>query len=162
MQEGLGRSEAQRSDEKEGFEKVCDFVTENILYCGILSTSKATEDHSFREENRDSSKEDIDMAVIKLTKDNFDQEVMQSDKPVLVDFYADWCGPCKMMGPVVEEISNEETGVKVCKINIDEEIELAQRFGVMSIPTFIAVKGGEIAGKQIGAVPKSTLLGLVK
>ena len=104
----------------------------------------------------------IDMAVIKLTKDNFDQEVMQSDKPVLVDFYADWCGPCKMMGPVVEEISNEEDGVKVCKINIDEEIELAQRFGVMSIPTFIAVKGGEIAGKQIGAVPKSTLLGLVK
>ena len=67
-----------------------------------------------------------------------------------------------MMGPVVEEISNEEAGVKVCKINIDEEIELAQRFGVMSIPTFIAVKGGEITGKQIGAVPKSTLLGLVK
>ena len=67
-----------------------------------------------------------------------------------------------MMGPVVEEISNEEAGVKVCKINIDEEIELAQRFGVMSIPTFIAVKGGEIAGKQIGAVPKSNLLGLEK
>lgn len=102
------------------------------------------------------------MAVIKLTKDNFDQEVMQSDKPVLVDFYADWCGPCKMMGPVVEEISNEEDGVKVCKINIDEEIELAQRFGVMSIPTFIAVKDGEIAGKQIGAVPKSALVNLVK
>ena len=102
------------------------------------------------------------MAVIKLTKDNFDQEVMQSDKPVLVDFYADWCGPCKMMGPVVEEISNEETGVKVCKINIDEEIELAQRFGVMSIPTFIAFKNGEISGKQIGAVPKNALLDLVK
>ena len=85
------------------------------------------------------------MAVIKLTAENFDQEVMQSDKPVLVDFYADWCGPCKMMGPVVEEISNEEP-----------------RFGVMSIPTFIAVKNGEIAGKQIGAVPKSTLLGMVK
>ena len=102
------------------------------------------------------------MAVVKLTTENFDQEVLQAGQTVLVDFYADWCGPCKMMGPVVEEISNEEAGVKVCKINIDEEIELAQRFGVMSIPTFIAVKDGEIAGKQIGAVPKSTLLGLVK
>ena len=86
---------------KKDLKKFVILFTENILYCGILSTSKATEDHSFREENRDSSKEDIDMAVIKLTKDNFDQEVMQSDKPVLVDFYADWCGPCKMMGPVV-------------------------------------------------------------
>ena len=102
------------------------------------------------------------MAVIKLTTENFDQEVMQSDKPVLIDFYADWCGPCKMMGPVVEEIAGEEPEIKVCKINIDEQIELAQRFGVMSIPTFLAVKNGEIAGKQIGAVPKNTLLGLVK
>ena len=67
------------------------------------------------------------MAVVKLTTDNFEQEVMQANQPVLVDFYADWCGPCKMMGPVVEEISNEEAGVKVCKINIDEQIELAQR-----------------------------------
>ena len=102
------------------------------------------------------------MAVIKLTAENFDQEVMQSDKPVLVDFYADWCGPCKMMGPVVEELAGEEAGVKVCKINIDEEMGLAQRFGVMSIPTFIAFKNGEIAGKQIGAVQKNALLDLVK
>jgi len=102
------------------------------------------------------------MAVVKLTAENFDQEVMQSDKPVLVDFYADWCGPCKMMGPVVEEISNEEPGIKVCKINIDEQIEVAQRFGVMSIPTFIAVKNGEIAGKQIGAVPKSKLQDMIR
>ena len=102
------------------------------------------------------------MAVIKLTKDNFDQEVMQSDKPVLVDFYADWCGPCKMMGPVVEEIANEETGVKVCKINIDEEMAVAQKYGVMSIPTFIAFKNGEIAGKQIGAVPKSKLQDMIR
>ncbi len=102
------------------------------------------------------------MAVVKLTTDNFEQEVMQANQPVLVDFYADWCGPCKMMGPVVEEISNEEAGVKVCKINIDEQIELAQRYGVMSIPTFISFKNGEVAGKQVGAVPKSRLLELVK
>ena len=102
------------------------------------------------------------MAVIKLTKDNFDQEVMQSDKPVLIDFYADWCGPCKMMGPVVEEVATEMSDVKVCKINIDEEMDLAQRYGVMSIPTFISFSGGEIKGKQIGAVPKSALVDLIK
>ena len=102
------------------------------------------------------------MAVVKLTGANFEQEVMQADQPVLADFYADWCGSCKMMGPVVEEIAGEEAGVKVCKINIDEEMGLAQRFGVMSIPTFIAFKNGEIAGKQIGAVPKNALLDLVK
>ena len=102
------------------------------------------------------------MAVVKLTGANFEQEVMKADQPVLVDFYADWCGPCKMMGPVVEEIAGEEAGVKVCKINIDEEMGLAQRFGVMSIPTFIAFKNGEIAGKQIGAVPKNALLDLMK
>lgn len=102
------------------------------------------------------------MAVIKLTKDNFDQEVIQSDKPVLIDFYADWCGPCKMMGPVVEEVATEMSDVKVCKINIDEEMDLAQRYGVMSIPTFISFSGGEIKGKQIGAVPKSALVDLIK
>ena len=83
------------------------------------------------------------MAVVKLTTDNFEQEVMQADQPVLVDFYA-------------------EAGVKVCKINIDEQIELAQRYGVMSIPTFISFKNGEVSGKQVGAVPKSRLLELVK
>ncbi|HJC42361.1 MAG TPA: thioredoxin [Candidatus Mediterraneibacter gallistercoris] len=102
------------------------------------------------------------MAVVKLTTENFDQEVLQAGQTVLVDFYADWCGPCKMMGPVVEEIANEETGVKVCKINIDEEMAVAQKYGVMSIPTFIAFKNGEIAGKQIGAVPKSKLQDMIR
>ena len=97
-----------------------------------------------------------------MTTENFDQEVLQAGQTVLVDFYADWCGPCKMMGPVVEEIANEETGVKVCKINIDEEMAVAQKYGVMSIPTFIAFKNGEIAGKQIGAVPKSKLQDMIR
>ena len=81
---------------------------------------------------------------------------------MLVDFYADWCGPCKMMGPVVEELAGEESNVKVCKINIDEEMAVAQKYGVMSIPTFISFKNGEVAGKQVGAVPKSKLQELIR
>ena len=102
------------------------------------------------------------MAVLKLTTETFDQEVLQAGQTVLVDFYADWCGPCKMMAPVVEELAGEEPGVKVCKINIDEEMAIAQRYGVMSIPTFIAFKNGEVAGKQVGALPKSKLQELVR
>ena len=102
------------------------------------------------------------MAVVKLTTETFDQEVLQAGQTVLVDFYADWCGPCKMMAPIVEELAGEEPGVKVCKINIDEEMAIAQRYGVMSIPTFIAFKNGEVAGKQVGALPKSKLQELVR
>lgn len=102
------------------------------------------------------------MAVIKLTTDNFDKEVLQAEKPVLVDFYADWCGPCQMMGPVVEEIAQESSDAKVCKLNIDEQIEIAQRYGVMTIPTFAVFKNGELAAKEIGAVPKSALTAMLK
>ena len=102
------------------------------------------------------------MAVVKLTTETFDQEVLQAGQTVLVDFYADWCGPCKMMAPVVEELAGEEPGVKVCKINIDDEMAIAQRYGVMSIPTFIAFKNGEVAGKQVGAMSKSKLQELVR
>lgn len=102
------------------------------------------------------------MAVVKLTTETFDQEVLQAGQTVLVDFYADWCGPCKMMAPVVEELAGEQADVKVCKINIDDEMAVAQRYGVMSIPTFIVFKNGEAAGKQVGAVPKSKLQELIK
>ncbi|MCU6746414.1 MULTISPECIES: thioredoxin [Lachnospiraceae] len=102
------------------------------------------------------------MAVVKLTEQNFEQEVMQSDKPVLIDFYADWCGPCQMMGPVVEEISNEVTDAKVCKVNIDEEMAIAQKYGVMSIPTFVVIKNGEVTARDMGAKPKSAVLAMLK
>lgn len=102
------------------------------------------------------------MAVMKLTAQNFDTEVLQAEGRVLVDFYADWCGPCKMMGPVVENLSEETPGVKFCKINIDDEMEIAQRYGVMSIPTFMSFDGGKIVGKQIGAVPKEKLSELLR
>lgn len=101
------------------------------------------------------------MAVVKLTAENFEKEVLQSEKPVLVDFYAEWCGPCQMMGPVVEEISNEVNDAKVCKINIDEQMSIAQKYGVMSIPTFIVFKNGDVADKKMGAMPKSAVLSML-
>jgi len=100
------------------------------------------------------------MSVIQITKENFEQEVLQSDVPVLVDFYADWCGPCKMMAPVVEEIAAEKPEAKFCKLNIDDEMELAKQYRVMTIPTFIVFKNGEVAKRDLGAIPKSQLLGL--
>lgn len=101
------------------------------------------------------------MSVQKLTAANFEEEVLKSDKPVFVDFYADWCGPCQMMGPVVEEIAGERSDVKVCKLNIDEEMEIAQKYAVMTIPTFIVFKNGEVSARDLGAKPKSALLDML-
>ena len=99
------------------------------------------------------------MADIVLTGDNFESEVMQSELPVLVDFWATWCGPCRMVGPVVAEIAEEYEGkVKVGKVNVDEEDELAERFGVQSIPTIILFKNGEEAARNIGFAPKAKLI----
>ena len=102
-------------------------------------------------------KEVSDMAILNLTKENFAQEVLQSDKTVLVDFYADWCGPCKMQGPVLEELANDRDDVKVCKLNIDEQRDLAIEYGVMSIPTLMIVKGGEVTYKEVGLTQRREL-----
>ncbi len=101
------------------------------------------------------------MSVLKVTTESFEQEVMNADQTVLVDFYADWCGPCKMMGPVMEEIASEREDVKVVKINVDDDMELAQKFGVMSIPTFIVFKNGQMAGRKMGANQKSDMLAML-
>ena len=101
------------------------------------------------------------MSAIQVNKDNFQEVVLNSDKPVLVDFWASWCGPCLMVAPVLEEIANERSDVKVCKINVDEEPELAGRYNVMSIPTLLVVKEGQVVNQAVGARPKSQILSLL-
>ena len=102
------------------------------------------------------------MAVIKVNKDNFEEEVLKSDKIVLVDFFADWCGPCKMLSPIVEQVANENENIKVCKINTDTEPVLAFEYKIMSIPTLISFKDGVLYKKSIGLVSKDEILDLVK
>ncbi len=101
------------------------------------------------------------MAVINLTNLNFEQEVMRSDKPVLIDFFATWCGPCRMVSPIVDEIADERSDVKVCKVDVDEQGELAAQFGVSSIPTLVVVKSGKVTAQNIGAVPKPKILEMI-
>ena len=101
------------------------------------------------------------MFAIQVNKDNFQEVVLNSDKPVLVDFWASWCGPCRMVAPILEEIANERSDVKVCKINVDEEPELAGRYNVMSIPTLLVVKEGQVVNQAVGARPKSQILSLL-
>ena len=98
------------------------------------------------------------MAEIIVTKENFELEVLKSDKPVLVDFWAPWCGPCRMVKPIVEEIAHERTDIKVGTVNVDEQMELAKQFRVMSIPTLMIFKGGQMVKKTLGAMSKEELI----
>lgn len=102
------------------------------------------------------------MDVIKLTKDNFEEEVKKSDKPVLVDFYADWCGPCQMQGPIIDKVASENDSFKIGKVNVDEQQELAMEYGVMSIPTIMVMKNGEITYKESGVLQENAILDLMK
>lgn len=101
------------------------------------------------------------MSVISITRENFQKEVIESNQPVLLDFWAGWCGPCRMVSPVIDEIAGEKPEVKVGKINVDEQGELAAAFQVMSIPTIMVMKNGKITAQAVGARPKSQILNML-
>ena len=101
------------------------------------------------------------MSAINIHKNNFQNEVLNSEKKVLLDFWAPWCGPCRMVVPIVEEIADERPDIKVGKINVDEEVELASQFGIMSIPTLVVIENGKIVNQAMGARPKEAILGML-
>ena len=101
------------------------------------------------------------MSAININKNNFRNEVLDSEKPVLLDFWAPWCGPCRMVTPIVDEIAAERGDIKVGKVNVDEQPELAAQFGVMSIPTLVVMKGGKVVNQMVGARPKAQILAML-
>ena len=131
---------------------LCDFVTESFLLTGYTEVTKEKQ-LNFKEENT--------MKVLHVNKDNFHNEVLNSEKPVLLDFFASWCGPCRMVGPILDEIAEEREDIKVCKVDIDEQPELASRFRIMSVPTLMVLKDGNIVEQSIGAKPKHQILAMV-
>lgn len=102
------------------------------------------------------------MSIIKVNEENFEKEVLQSDKTVLVDFFANWCGPCKMLSPIVDEVANEVSDVKVCKVDIDEARNLAIKYDIMSIPTLLVFKNGNVVNSSLGLVSKDKIIELIK
>ncbi len=102
------------------------------------------------------------MPVIHITKENFAEEVLGSDRPVLIDFFATWCGPCRMVSPIIDEIAEERSDIKVCKIDVDAEGEIAATFGIESIPTLVVMKDGQVVNHALGAQPKQKILDMIK
>lgn len=102
------------------------------------------------------------MAIVELTKNNFEEEVMNSAKPVLIEFWASWCGPCRMISPIIDQIAEESADIKVCKLNVDEEPQLASNYNVMSIPTLTVIKEGQVSAQAVGVRPKAAILQLLE
>ena len=102
------------------------------------------------------------MEIIKVNSQNFEEEVIKSEKPVLIDFYADWCGPCKMLSPIIDEIAEENSDIKVVKVNVDDSRDLAMKYQVMSIPTLVVIKNGEEVNRSVGLIDKSQVANLIK
>lgn len=111
--------------------------------------------------NENKIRKGTNMAMIKITSDNFNKEVLQSDKPVLIDFWASWCGSCQMISPLIEEVAGEVSDVKVGKLNVDEEPELTTQFGVMSIPTLVVMDQGKVVNQSVGFIGKDEILALI-
>lgn len=124
----------------------------------VMSSRKINEIKTIIKLQNEKDKEDCKMSAININKNNFQNEVLNSDKPVLLDFWASWCAPCRMVVPIVEEIASERRDIKVGKINVDEEPELANKFSIMSIPTLVVMKNGKIVQQVSGARPKNAIL----
>ena len=124
----------------------------------VMSSRKINEIKTIIKLQKEKDKEDCKMSAININKNNFQNEVLNSDKPVLLDFWASWCAPCRMVVPIVEEIASERRDIKVGKINVDEEPELANKFSIMSIPTLVVMKNGKIVTQVSGARPKNAIL----
>ena len=118
--------------------------------------------NTIEENTINQNEEETSMSVIKVTDQNFEQEVLESDMPVLVDFYADWCGPCKMLSPVVEEVAEENSNIKVVKVNVDESQKTAVKYQIMSIPTLVVIRNGNEVTRSVGIISKSEILNMVK
>ncbi len=117
---------------------------------------------SNQENIKKESEEENSMNVIKVTNDTFEKEVLNSNIPVLVDFYADWCGPCKMLSPTVDEVANENDDIKVVKVNVDEAQDVAIKYQVMSIPTLVVIKNGNEVNRSVGVIDKEEILSMIK
>ena len=124
----------------------------------VMSSQKTNEFKTITKLQKEKDKEDCKMSAININKNNFENEVLNSDKTVLLDFWASWCAPCRMVVPIVEEIADERRDIKVGKINVDEEPELANKFSIMSIPTLVVMKNGKIVQQVSGARPKNAIL----
>jgi len=133
-----------------------------LIMLNMFLNNQNTDSSLGLSKNEINNEEESKMEVLEVTSSNFEEEVLNSDKTVLVDFYADWCGPCKMLSPVVEAIANENEDIKVVKVNVDDEQNLAIKYEIMSIPTLVVIKNGQVANKSVGLVSKSQILDLVK
>lgn len=138
-----------------------------LLMAAVLSGCRFG--NNVTEENADSgyhegteeNKEEETMNVIHVNKENFQEVVLNSDKTVLLDFWASWCGPCRMVSPILDEIAQEREDVLICKVNVDEEMELASQFGVVSIPLLVVMEDGKIVNQSVGAKPKEAILAMI-
>lgn len=134
-----------------------------LIFIGILVLADITlkqQDSNIKPENNVSSLKEVNV-MEKVTNENFEEAVLKSEKPVLIDFYADWCAPCKMLSPIVEQVAQENEKIKVVKINVDELQEIATKYGVISIPTLVVIKNGQEINRSVGLISKEEILNLV-
>ena len=138
-------------------------INVNVVAGDSTITNKAIEAEEITAEDNSNDKIQVtEDKVIKVTEENFEEEVLKSDKKVLIDFYADWCGPCKVLSPIVEEVAKENPDIKVVKINVDENNELSYKYKTYSIPTLVVIENGVEVNRAVGAIPKDSILELVK